>query len=56
MALLRRRAPRLGLARAEAYLLAVRDGAEPPEELADLTEEEDAWRPLPIGTVRQGVG
>ncbi|MFG2905482.1 hypothetical protein ACGF13_10540 [Kitasatospora sp. NPDC048286] len=55
MAHLRREA-RLPLAR--AYLPAVREGAEPPEELADLTEEEEevARPPLSIETVRPGRG
>ncbi|MFD4656287.1 YrhB domain-containing protein [Kitasatospora sp. NPDC058444] len=54
MAHLRRRAPRLSLPQAKAYLLAVRDGAEPPEALADLTEKKDRCPPLPIATVRPG--
>ncbi|MEU1290297.1 YrhB domain-containing protein [Kitasatospora sp. NPDC005856] len=56
MAHLRRRARRLSLPQAKAYLLAVRDGAEPPEALADLTEEKDPCPPLPIRTVRPGHG
>ena len=45
MAHLRRRAPRLGPREARAYVEAVRDGAEPPEELAAPTRAER--RPLP---------
>ncbi|MFE6869773.1 hypothetical protein ACFVFS_24865 [Kitasatospora sp. NPDC057692] len=48
---LRRSAPRLGLPEARAYLAAVRDGAEPPEELAVLTRQERT-RPLwPVETL-----
>ncbi|MFG2844784.1 YrhB domain-containing protein [Kitasatospora sp. NPDC048296] len=53
MAYLRRKAPRLSLRQARAYVLAVRDGAEPPEGLADLTEEQVSCPPLPIETLRQ---
>lgn len=56
MAHLRRRAPRLSLPRAKADLAAVRDGAEPPEASADLTEEKVVCPPLPIRTVRPGHG
>ncbi|MET8627045.1 YrhB domain-containing protein [Kitasatospora sp. NPDC004669] len=56
MAHLRRRAPRLSLHQARAYLLAVRHGAEPPEELADLTEEEVSCPLLPIETLRRAPG
>ncbi|MEU5807589.1 hypothetical protein [Streptomyces sp. NPDC047718] len=48
---LRKEAPRLGLLEAKAYVAAVRDGAEPPEELADLTRREDPSPPPPIETV-----
>ncbi|WP_404870898.1 YrhB domain-containing protein (plasmid) [Kitasatospora griseola] len=48
---LRRHAPRLSPQRARDYVLAVRDGAEPPEELADLTQEEETCPPLPIETL-----
>ncbi|MEV6978946.1 YrhB domain-containing protein [Kitasatospora sp. NPDC093806] len=55
---LRREAPRLGLREAKAYLAAVRDGAEPPEELASLARKERTWPPVPIerltGPVPQG--
>ncbi|MFJ6775530.1 YrhB domain-containing protein [Kitasatospora sp. NPDC091257] len=54
MAHLRRRASRLSLRQAKAYLPAVREGAEPPESLADLTEEKVVCPPLPIDTVRPG--
>ncbi|MFJ2060564.1 hypothetical protein ACIOMM_32180 [Streptomyces sp. NPDC087908] len=46
MAHLRRHAPRLGLPEAQAYVAAVRGGAEPPEELAALTRSRPAT-PLP---------
>ncbi|MFE5795450.1 hypothetical protein ACFQ8C_23140 [Streptomyces sp. NPDC056503] len=46
MGRLRRRAPRLGPREAKAYVEAVVDGAEPPEELAAATRPEPA-RPLP---------
>ncbi|MFJ3833216.1 hypothetical protein ACIPWI_35455 [Streptomyces sp. NPDC090046] len=48
---LRKQAPRLGLREAKAYVTAVRDGGEPPEELASLTRKEPAWPLLPIETV-----
>jgi hypothetical protein len=44
---LRRQAPRVNLRQAKAYVAAVQDGAEPPEELAVLTREEK--QPLPLG-------
>ncbi|MFB7469508.1 hypothetical protein [Kitasatospora sp. NPDC056184] len=48
---LRRKAPGLGLPEAKAYLASVRDGAEPPEELAALTRKERT-RPLwPVETL-----
>ncbi|MFF2779787.1 hypothetical protein ACFVU3_33410 [Streptomyces sp. NPDC058052] len=50
MGLLRRQAPRLGPREAKAYVAAVRDGAEPPEELAAPTRRERAPLP-PIETV-----
>jgi hypothetical protein len=31
--------------------MTVRDGAEPPEELASLTRKEPKWPPLPIETL-----
>ncbi|MFK0257040.1 hypothetical protein [Streptomyces sp. NPDC090445] len=48
---LRRQAPRLGLQEAKAYVAAVRDGAEPPEELASLTRQEALRPDPPIETV-----
>ncbi|MEU9045197.1 MULTISPECIES: YrhB domain-containing protein [unclassified Kitasatospora] len=36
---LRKQAPRMGLREARAYVTIVRDGSEPPEELASLTRE-----------------
>ncbi|GAA1413906.1 hypothetical protein GCM10009639_67500 [Kitasatospora putterlickiae] len=48
---LRRRAPRLGLPEAKAYLAAVRDGAEPPEDLAALTREERTTPFWPVDTL-----
>ncbi|MER7706940.1 hypothetical protein ABTX81_29080 [Kitasatospora sp. NPDC097605] len=48
---LRRRAPRMGLPEARAYLAAVRDGAEPPEELAALTREERTAPFWPVDTL-----
>ncbi|MFI9328837.1 YrhB domain-containing protein [Kitasatospora sp. NPDC052868] len=38
---LRRQAPRMGLREARAYVAIVRDGSEPPEELASLTRKPD---------------
>ncbi len=51
MSHLRKQAPRLNMADAKAYVTAVRDGAEPPEELASLTRQEPKWPLLPIETV-----
>ncbi|WP_406346190.1 YrhB domain-containing protein [Streptomyces sp. NBC_00648] len=51
MSHLRRQAPRLSLQEAKAYVTAVRDGAEPPEELASLTRKEKTWPLLPIETL-----
>ncbi|GGU51772.1 hypothetical protein [Streptomyces violascens] len=51
MSHLRRNAPRLSLQEAKAYVLAVRDGAEPSEELASLTREEESCPPLRIETL-----
>ncbi|MFC5661380.1 hypothetical protein ACFP3U_00130 [Kitasatospora misakiensis] len=48
LAHLRKRAPKLGLPQARAYLTAVRDGAEPPEELASLTRTEPRWPLRPV--------
>ncbi len=57
---LRKQAPRLSLQDAKAYVTTVRDGAEPPEELARLTRQEPQW-PLPpietlAGPLRPGSG
>ncbi|MEU5052072.1 hypothetical protein [Streptomyces sp. NPDC021096] len=51
MSHLRRQAPRLSLREAKAYVAAVRDGAEPPEDLAVLTRREPKWPLLPIETL-----
>lgn len=51
MSHLRKQAPRLGLQEARIYVMAVRDGAEPSEELAILTKEEEICPPLPIETL-----
>ncbi|MFJ8434781.1 YrhB domain-containing protein [Kitasatospora sp. NPDC094019] len=48
---LRRRAPALSLQQARSYLTAVREGAEPPEELAGLTREEPKWPLWPVETL-----
>ncbi|MEU1308084.1 YrhB domain-containing protein [Streptomyces cinnamoneus] len=48
---LRQQAPRLSLQEAKTYVTAVRDGAEPPEELASLTRKEKKWPLLPIETL-----
>ncbi|MEV0189817.1 YrhB domain-containing protein [Kitasatospora purpeofusca] len=48
---LRKRAPALSLQQARAYLTAVREGAEPPEELAGLTREEPRWPLRPVETL-----
>ncbi|MFC0842771.1 hypothetical protein ACFH04_03325 [Streptomyces noboritoensis] len=54
MSHLRREAPRLSLREAKAYVTSVRDGAEPPEELASLTRKEPKWPLLPIETLTRG--
>ncbi|MEK2491025.1 YrhB domain-containing protein [Kitasatospora purpeofusca] len=48
---LRKRAPGLSLQQARAYLTAVREGAEPPEELASLTRKEPRWPLWPVETL-----
>ncbi|MFJ4792463.1 YrhB domain-containing protein [Kitasatospora purpeofusca] len=48
---LRKRAPGLSPQQARAYLTAVREGAEPPEELASLTREEPRWPLWPVETL-----
>ncbi|MGW8766108.1 hypothetical protein ACWGN5_26850 [Streptomyces sp. NPDC055815] len=39
------------LQEARTYVMAVRDGAEPPLELLNLTREEEVCPPLPIQTL-----
>ncbi|MFF1908588.1 YrhB domain-containing protein [Kitasatospora sp. NPDC058218] len=51
MSHLRQQAPRLSLQEARTYVMAVRDGAEPSEELADRTREEESRPPLSIETL-----
>ncbi|MEV6181827.1 hypothetical protein [Streptomyces sp. NPDC052015] len=51
MSHLREQAPRLSLQEAQTYVTTVRDGAEPPEELASLTRKEPKWPSLPIETL-----
>jgi hypothetical protein len=51
MSHLRKQAPRLSLQGTQTYVMTVRDGAEPPEELASLTRKEPKWPPLPIETL-----
>ncbi|SDT81928.1 Immunity protein 35 [Streptomyces sp. TLI_053] len=48
---LRKRAPGLSLRQARSYLTAVRDGAEPPEELASLTRKAPRWPLWPVETL-----
>ncbi|AJE40795.1 YrhB domain-containing protein [Streptomyces nodosus] len=48
---LRGQAPRLTPGQAKAYVVALRNGAEPPEELVRLTREEERCPPLPIETL-----
>ncbi|MFE5366600.1 YrhB domain-containing protein [Streptomyces mirabilis] len=48
---LRKQAPRLGPQQAKAYVMAVRDGNEPPEELVSLTRKPEKCPPLPITTL-----
>ncbi|KJY35929.1 YrhB domain-containing protein [Streptomyces sp. NRRL S-495] len=51
MGQLRKQAPKLSLRQAKEYLVAVREGAEPPEELASLTRKEPRWPLLPVETL-----
>lgn len=51
MSHLRKQAPRLSLQEARTYVMAVRDGAEPSEQLANLTREEENCPPLAIETL-----
>lgn len=48
---LRKQAPLLGLQQAKAYVMALRDGDEPPEELVDLTRTPQTCPPLTISTL-----
>lgn len=48
---LRKQAPRMSLQEARAYVTIVRDGSEPPEELASLTREPGPWDPGTIETL-----
>ncbi|MFI7631228.1 YrhB domain-containing protein [Microbispora rosea] len=48
---LRKQAPRLGPQEAKAYVMAVRDGAVPPEELMSLTRKPETYPPLSIETL-----
>lgn len=47
---LRKQAPRLSLREAQAYVMALRDGAEPSEELLSLTRTVESCPPLSIET------
>ncbi|MDY0815454.1 YrhB domain-containing protein [Kitasatospora purpeofusca] len=51
MAHLRRQAPELSPQQARSYLTAVREGAEPPEELASLSRTEPRWPLWPVETL-----
>ncbi|MEV4742499.1 hypothetical protein [Streptomyces sp. NPDC049555] len=51
MQYLRKQAPRMNLREAKAYVTGVRDGSEPPEELARLTRTPRPWEPGPIETL-----
>ncbi|MEV7028830.1 YrhB domain-containing protein [Streptomyces sp. NPDC093272] len=48
---LRKQAPRLGPQQAKAYVMALRDGGEPPDELVSLTREPEKCPPLAITTL-----
>ncbi|MFF7789499.1 YrhB domain-containing protein [Streptomyces sp. NPDC007991] len=48
---LRKQAPLLGLQQAKAYVMALRDGDVPPEELVDLTRTPETCPPLAISTL-----
>lgn len=48
---LRKQAPLLGPQQAKAYVMAVRDGHEPPEELVSVTRNPEKCPPLPITTL-----
>ncbi|MFI1730405.1 YrhB domain-containing protein [Streptomyces acidicola] len=45
---LRKQAPLLAPREAKAYVMALRDGAEPPEELVNITRKQEMCPPLPI--------
>ncbi|GHC44145.1 hypothetical protein GCM10010507_18840 [Streptomyces cinnamoneus] len=51
MSHLRKQAPRLSLQEAKSYVTTVRDGAEPPEELASPTRKGAKWPLLSIETL-----
>ncbi|MFJ9948819.1 hypothetical protein [Kitasatospora sp. NPDC091207] len=51
MSHLRKQAPRLSLQETKAYIASVRDGSEPPEELARLTPKEPLQPPWPVETL-----
>ncbi|MFD0273424.1 YrhB domain-containing protein [Kitasatospora sp. NPDC127111] len=51
MSHLRKEAPRLSLQQAKAYVAVVRDGAEPPEDLAALTRKAPKWPFQPVETL-----
>ncbi|MYV50363.1 hypothetical protein [Streptomyces sp. SID2888] len=53
---LRRHAPRLTPGQAKAYVAALRNGTELPEELVHLTQEEERCPPLSIKTLAGPVG
>ncbi|MFF5521721.1 YrhB domain-containing protein [Streptomyces coeruleorubidus] len=48
---LRKQAPQLGLPQAKAYVMAVRDGDDPPEELVDLARTPERCPPPSISTL-----
>ncbi|MFI7357884.1 YrhB domain-containing protein [Streptomyces avidinii] len=48
---LRKHAPRMSLQEAKAYVTIVRDGNQPPEDLASLTRAPDPWDPGTIETL-----
>ncbi|MEU5374540.1 hypothetical protein ABZ359_03210 [Streptomyces sp. NPDC005968] len=48
---LRKQAPLLTPQQAKAYVMALREGAEPPEELVSLTRKREICSPLPIETL-----
>ncbi|MEU1502032.1 YrhB domain-containing protein [Streptomyces sp. NPDC005732] len=48
---LRKQAPLLGPHQAKTFVMAVRDGGEPPEELVGLTRKPEKCPPLPITTL-----